>query len=114
MRSVSAKWVGAADLPAQSIGILQGILAACLQGLEGDLQEPERLQDPSKSQAELAALQRVQVSLERGEVAGPDEEACRAIEQLAVASDGANNHATVVAEHDALWGLLARLKGPEG
>lgn len=41
----------------------------------------------------------------------PDPEAREAVLAIAISTDEQNDYATVVAEHAALYGLLARLRG---
>ena len=103
-------WFAPVNLPPQHIGVLQGIFASCLQGLQRDLQRGERLPYPCPASRESGAYSRLLAGLERGGVWGPDEDAYEALRRLALAADEANNYAAVVAEHDALHGFLASLE----
>lgn len=114
MGQSNPEWTAPVNLPSQHIGILKGIFAACLHAFERDLQKAERLRDPSQCQREFAAFERLLTGLEKGQLSGPDKAACDALKRLATASDAENNYAAVVAEHDALHGLLDRLKEEEG
>ena len=109
MEAGRPEWVVPVTLPSQHIGLLQGIFTGCLQGLQRDLQK--RLSDPARVRCESAALSRLLAGLERGEICGPDEAACNAVQKLAINADQANNYAAVVVEHEALQGLLHHLKG---
>jgi hypothetical protein len=102
------------DLPALQIAILRDSLADCLDGADRELERPEELRDADKTRSDGEAYRRLLASLERGEVVIPDEVACKAVQDLAVASDEGTGYAEVVAEHDALHGLLARLEGRGG
>jgi hypothetical protein len=102
-------WLVSPELPPGHIGILKGILASCLEGLLRDLQRAERLPDAYATRRESAACTRLLSGLDRGVIAGPDEDACETLRQLLVTADEANGYAIAVAEHDALHGLLVRL-----
>jgi hypothetical protein len=102
----------ALDLPAEHMTILRDTLASCLEGVRGDLDTPERMRDPEKARWEAAAYKRLLAGLERGEVLVPDESAREAVATIVANADLENNYAEVVAEHDALHGLLAGLGGP--
>jgi hypothetical protein len=99
------------DLPPSHVSILLSGIDACLEGVLGDLESPERLRDPARSRREAIAYERLLAGLERGVVVVPDENARKAIEEMAVASDDTDNYVEVIANHDALHGLLAALEG---
>ncbi len=92
------------------VAVLREAFGSCLEGLRGDLQSPERLGDPERSRREADAYERLLAGLERGEIVAADEVARRVVQALAAASDEANEYERVVAEHDALHGLLRRLE----
>lgn len=104
----------ALDLPAQHIPILRDVIASCLDGVQADLATPERMRDPGKAREEAATYERLLAGLAQGKVVVPDETARDVIRAIATASDEENNYAEVVAEHDALHKLLARLEGRRG
>lgn len=97
------------DLPASQVKILRDMLTTCLLGVKGDLRTPRRLPDPAKARREAEAYERLLAGLDRGEILVPDEVAREAIEAMATSADEDNNYAEIVAEHEALFGLLARL-----
>lgn len=99
------------DLPADHLLILRDALADCLEGVQGDLETPGGLKDADQARREADAYQRLLASLVRGEVLVPDEAARAAIEAIAVGDDRASEYAEVVANHDALHGLLGLLEG---
>jgi len=97
------------DLPESHERILRGALTTCLAGVRSDLEAPRPLPDPTKAHREAAAFERLLAGLDRGEIVVPDKAAHEAVEAMATSADQENNYAKVVAEHEALFGLLARL-----
>lgn len=102
------------DLPALHIAILRDSLEDCLEGAERELETPDELRDADKTRSDAKAYKRLLAGLDRGEIVRPDEVAREAVKRLAAASDEGTGYAEVVAEHDALHGLLARLEGRDG
>lgn len=102
------------DIPALQITILRDSLADCLDGVNRELEKPEELRDADKTRSDADAYRRLLAGLQRSEVLIPDEVACKAVKELAAASDEGTGYAEVVAEHDALHGLLVRLEGRSG
>jgi hypothetical protein len=98
------------DLPALHIAILRDSLEDCLEGAERELETPDELLDPDKTRSDVAAYRRLLAGLDRGKIVVPDDVAHQAVKQLAAASDEGTGYAEVVAEHDALHGLLALLE----
>jgi hypothetical protein len=97
------------DLPSPQVKILQSTLTTCLWGVRSDLRAPHLVPDPAKACREADAFERLLAGLDCGEVVVPDEAAREAVEAMAISVDQENNYARVVAEHEALFGLLARL-----
>jgi hypothetical protein len=97
------------DLPAPHIAILKSALADCLEGLLLDLRGPAPMRNSAQARREAASYERLLTGLDRGEIVVPDGPAREAVAAMAEASDEANNYAEVVAEHEALHGLLGRL-----
>jgi hypothetical protein len=97
------------DLPDLHVLILRDALADCLEGVQGDLKLPGGMKDPAQGQREADAYQRLLAGLVRGQLLVPDEAARAAIEAIATGDDRASEYAEVVANHDALHGLLAAL-----
>jgi len=102
------------DLPALHIAILRDSLEDCVEGAERELETPNELRNPDKTRTDAEAYKRLLAGLDRGEVVVPDEMARQAVKQMAAASDEGTGYAEVVAEHDALHGLLALLEGKAG
>lgn len=99
------------DLPTDHLLILRDTLADCLEGVQGDLEAVEGVKDPEQARREADAYQRLLAGLARGKILVPDQAALEAIEKIAAADDKASNYAEIAANHDALHGLLALLKG---
>jgi hypothetical protein len=102
------------DLPAQQVGILQGIITGHLQKLLNDLRFPGCSLDLRGSRSEVTIFERLLNDLERGESIRLDPETCENLRALAVRSDEANQYSAMVTEHDALRELLGRVEGKEG
>jgi hypothetical protein len=98
-------------LPAEHVAIVRLDLEVCLEGVEGDLEMPERMPNPEKARREAEAYKRLLAGLDRGEIVLPDEIARETLKERVVAVDNATEYARVVVEHDALHGLLAVLEG---
>lgn len=103
----------ALDLPDSQRKILRSTLTSCLEGVSGDLKQPVGLPDPEKAQREAAAFGRLLVALDVGTFSLPDEEAREAVEAMVASIEKDSDYARVIAEHDALFGLLALLGGTE-
>jgi hypothetical protein len=101
------------DLPAPQAKILQSTLTTCLLGVRSDLRAPHPVPDPARACREADAFERLLAGLDRGEVVVPDEAAREVVQAMATSVDQENNYAKVVAEHEALFGLLARLSAGE-
>jgi hypothetical protein len=97
------------DPPPKHVTILRRTLSDCLEGVRNDLKAPGRMPSPAKATREAAAYKRLLRALGYGRIRVPDEAAREAVAIIAAASDRQNDYETVVAEHDALHGLLARL-----
>jgi hypothetical protein len=101
----------ALDLPDSQRKILRSTLTSCLEGVTGDLKQPERLPDPDQAQREADAHTRLLAALDAGEMVLPDEAARDAVEGMALAIEQDTDYRQLVSEHDALFGLLDFLGG---
>lgn len=97
------------DFPPKHVAILRRTLSDCLEGVRNDLKAPSRMRDVPKATREASAYKRLLRALSYGWVRLPDEAARDAVAVVAAASDKQNEYEAVVAEHDALHGLLGRL-----
>lgn len=81
-------------------------------GVCAELREyPDQVSDPELLRREAAAYSRLLAAIEKRAIV-PDAEVREVVADLARAVDRENEYARVVAEHDALHGLLAQL--PDG
>lgn len=101
----------ALDLPDSQRKILRGTLTSCLEGVSEDLGHPDRLPDPDRAQREADAYKRLISALDVGTISLPDEQARAAIEAMVLSIEQDPDYARVIAEHDALFGLLSLLGG---
>jgi len=101
------------DLPASQVKILRGTLTDCLEGVSGDLKTPEQMPNPAKARREADAYERLLAALAEGVIVVPDEAAREAVEVMVLAVEEDTDYQQIIAEHDALFGLLALLGGTE-
>jgi hypothetical protein len=99
------------ELPGSQAKILRNTLRTCLVGAWGDLKTPELMPNPERARREASAYARLLAALDGGSITLPDEEAREAIEQIALAFEKHVDYRRLVAEHDALFGLLDLLGG---
>lgn len=97
------------DLPPSQVTILRGLLADWLEDARSDLSHPEGVRNPDLTRREADAFERLLSGIADGQVLVPDETARAAVEAAARAYDEASEYAEIVANHDALHGLLAAL-----
>jgi hypothetical protein len=106
------RWLVVLDLPPRQAEILRNTLGDCLAGVRGDLEAPAGMPNSERARTEADAYERLLTALDRGQVALPDEPAREALAAIAASADRENEYPRVLAEHDALHGLLARLTAP--
>lgn len=99
------------DLPSPQVMLLRQTFTSCLVGVKDDLARAGEIPNAEKAREEADSYRRLLRGLHRGEVAVPDEPAREAVATLAAEADRENNYTEVVAEHDALHGLLGVLEG---
>ena len=97
------------DLPPSQVTILRGLLADWLEDVRRDLTHPEGMRTPDLARQDAEAFERLLSGVASGQILVPDETARAAIEVAANAYDEASEYAEIVANHDALHGLLAAL-----
>lgn len=98
------------DLPDPHLTILRGHLADCIVGVSEDLKKPERLSDVDGTTEDLETYQRLLRSVKEKVLLVPDESARLALVAIAASNDRESKYREVVAQHDALHGLLALLE----
>jgi hypothetical protein len=101
----------ALTLSADHIRILRGVFEDAHEGAREDLANyPEGLKDPAHLRRDVDAYGQLLTALDESEVV-PDAEVLAVVRDLAKMIDGSNEYGRVVAEHDALHGLLEQLTG---
>jgi hypothetical protein len=94
---------------AEQARMLRPILEMVRDGVKDELaMGPGRIREPARLRHEADAYARLLAALEGGWVV-PDPDLIRVLAELAESIDTANEYRRVVAEHDALHGLLAQL-----
>ena len=102
----------ALKLPADHVRFLRGIFEQARAGVRDELKEyPEQLKDPGHLRHEKAAYGRLLVALDELVIV-PDADVLALVADLATVIDG-SKYTRIVAEHDALHGLLDQLAGGE-
>ena len=104
----------ALKLHADQVRFLRGIFTSARAGVRDELEEyPDELKDPEHLRREVVAYGRLLTAL--GELAIiPDRDVRDVVGDLAGIIDRSNEYSRVVAEHEALHGLLVQLGGGEG
>lgn len=98
----------ALTIPADHVAFLRRTFESARDGVQEELREfPQRL-DSGRLQREGEAYGRLLTALKRRAMV-PDRDALDILSHLAGIIDGDNEYRRVVAEHDALHGLLAQL-----
>ncbi|HKB50661.1 MAG TPA: hypothetical protein VKC63_04465 [Solirubrobacterales bacterium] len=101
----------ALDLPAAHVSFLRDEMTGWLDGLRRDLRASEKLKDPSRTEREAQAVERLLVGLTVGQLLIPDPEAEALLRAAAESNDKESDYAEVAAAHDALHALLDVLGG---
>jgi hypothetical protein len=101
------------DLPANHVRFLRGVFEKARDGISDELEEfPDQL-DPKRLHREHAVYGRLLTALDELVIV-PDRDVCDVVGDLAGVIDRGNEYRRVVAEHEALHGLLDQLKGGGG
>lgn len=101
----------ALNLPAEQVALMRENLGDWLDGLRSDLATPEKLDDAGSRRREAEAFERLLLALTTGQVFLPDREAEAFLRSAAEGYDRESEYAALVANHDAMHGLLAVLEG---
>lgn len=102
----------ALDLPVDHVRFLRGVFEKARDGISDELEEfPDQL-DPKRLHREHAAYGRLLAALDELVIV-PDRYVREVVGGLAGIIDQGNEFERVVAEHEALYGLLGQLKGGE-
>lgn len=101
----------ALKLPADHVRFLRETFKLAHAGVRDELGEyPKRLRDPDHLRREFAAYGRLLTALDELVVV-PDADVLAVLADLSAVIDASNEYSRVVAEHEALHGLLAQLSG---
>jgi hypothetical protein len=104
----------ALNIPADQVGFLRGLFTSARAGVRQELKEyPKQLKDPARLRREDAAYGRLLAALDELVIV-PDDDLRAVLGDLAKIIDSGNEYSRVVAEHEALHGLLGQLTGGEG
>jgi len=100
----------ALELPADHVRFLRGVFEKARAGIKDELDEFPAQLDPERLQREEAVYARLLAALDELVIV-PDQDVLDVLGDLAAIIDRGNEHRRVVAEHEALHGLLAQLRG---
>jgi hypothetical protein len=103
----------ALDLPVDHVRFLRGVFEKARDGISDELEEFPGQLDPKRLHREHAAYGRLLTALDELVIV-PDQDVCDLVGGLAGVIDQGNEFERVVAEHEALYGLLGQLEGGEG
>jgi hypothetical protein len=99
-------------IPADQIG-LRGLFKSARAGVRQELKEyPDQLKEPARLRREDAAYGRLLAALDELVIV-PDDDLCAVLGDLVQIIDSGNEYSRVIAEHEALRGLLGQLMGGE-
>lgn len=97
------------NIPADQVGFLRGLFKSARAGVRQELNEyPKRLKEPARLRREEAAYGRLLAALDELVIV-PDDDLRGVLGDLAKIIDSGNEYSRVVAEHEALHGLLSQL-----
>ncbi len=102
----------ALQFPAGHVRFLRETFEDALDGVRDELANAKRPKDPNHLRREEAAYGRLLAALDELVIV-PDDEVRAVLTNLARIIDGSNEYARVVAEHEALYGLLGQIGGGE-
>jgi hypothetical protein len=104
----------ALTIPADQVRFLRRLFKGARAGVRQELKEyPEQLKEPTRLHREDAAYGRLLVALDELVIV-PDADVRDVLGDLTHIIDRSNEYGRVVAEHEALHGLLGQLTGGEG
>jgi hypothetical protein len=102
------------NLPADHVRFLRETFKLARAGVRDELRDyPKRLKDPDHLRREFVAYGRLQTALDELVII-PDVDVLAVLADLSTVIDAGNEYSRVVAEHEALHGLLAQLGVGEG
>ena len=102
----------ALQFPAGHVSFLRSTFADARAGASDELKNAKRLRNPDRLRREAAAYGRLLAALDELVIV-PDRDVREVVTSLAQVIDGSNEYERVIAEHEALHGLLDQLGGGE-
>ena len=103
----------ALSIPADQARFLRSTFRSARAGIRNELREyPKQLKDPARLHREEATYGRLLAALDELVIL-PDNDVRAVVGDLAQIIDSGNEYSRVVAEHEALHGLLDQLGGGE-
>jgi hypothetical protein len=103
----------ALNIPADHVVFLRSTFEKARDGVKDELEEFPDQRDPKRLEREEAAYSCLLAALDELVIV-PDRDVRDLLSGLAGIIDRANEYTRIVAEHEALHGLLAQLGGGEG
>jgi hypothetical protein len=103
----------ALKLPADHVRFLQDTFRDAHAGVRDELENSQRPKDPDRLRREEAVYGRLLASLDELVIV-PDHDVREVLASLAQIIDASNEYSRVIAEHEALHGLLGQIEGGEG
>jgi hypothetical protein len=104
----------ALNLPADQVSFLRSTFRSARAGIYDELREyPGQLKEPARLRREIVVYGRLLTALDELVIV-PDRDVRDVLGDLAGIIDSGNEYSRVVAEHEALHGLLDQLGGGEG
>jgi hypothetical protein len=104
----------ALTIPPDDRKYLRSVFEMARDGIRAELSEhPDRLREPARVHREEAIYERLLAALDTGSIV-PDRDVRDVLGDLATVIDSGNEFKRVVAEHEALHGLLGQLTEGRG
>ena len=100
----------ALQFPAGHVGFLRETFTDAREGVRDELERTERPRDPDGLRREETVYGRLLAALDELVIV-PDDEVREVLTTLAQIIDTSNEYGRVVAEHEALHGLLTQIEG---
>jgi hypothetical protein len=101
----------ALQIPAAHVRFLRETFEDALDGVRDELSHAKQSGDPNRLRCEEAVYGRLLAALDELVIV-PDDEVRGIVGTLAQVIDGSNEYERVIAEHEALHGLLGQLGDP--
>ena len=101
-------------ISSKDLEFLRFIFEVAQEGIcEALAENPRRLKEPGRLDRELAAYTKLLEALDSGSLV-PDRDVIDVVRDIAEVNDRENEYASVVEQHEALYGLLGQIDGSKG